>query len=125
MLKRLVMVIALCAPVWFIAPAHAQLVFVPNGPFGATDPSLIGGDYAAAGYSGASRTFPFPWLHNPVITCRGDCNGDGAVTIDELVLGIAIAMGEESTTNCPAFSVTSVSSIVTAVTNSLDGCGER
>ena len=27
--------------------------------------------------------------------CLGDCNGDGVVTIDELVLGVDIALGDQ------------------------------
>src|SRR5215470_6082433 len=31
----------------------------------------------------------------------GDCNGDGCVRIDELVTGVAIALGERPETDCP------------------------
>ena len=33
--------------------------------------------------------------------CGGDCNGDGAVTIDELVGGVNIALGRERVDQCP------------------------
>src|SRR5262249_38553836 len=33
----------------------------------------------------------------------GDCNGDGQVTIDELILGVNIALGTEPISACPAF----------------------
>jgi hypothetical protein len=33
----------------------------------------------------------------------GDCNGDGRVTIDELILGVNIALGSRPVTDCPAF----------------------
>jgi Ca2+-binding EF-hand superfamily protein len=33
----------------------------------------------------------------------GDCNGDGQVTINELILGVNIALGSLPITDCPAF----------------------
>jgi hypothetical protein len=33
----------------------------------------------------------------------GDCNGDGQVSIDELILGVNIALGIQPVTACPAF----------------------
>ena len=33
----------------------------------------------------------------------GDCDGDGRVTIDELILGVNIALGAQPVTACPAF----------------------
>jgi hypothetical protein len=33
----------------------------------------------------------------------GDCNGDGVVTINELILGVNIALGSLPLTECPAF----------------------
>ncbi len=35
--------------------------------------------------------------------CFGDCNGDGRVTVDELLLGVNIALGSTPLTACPAF----------------------
>ncbi|HYD50886.1 MAG TPA: hypothetical protein VEB21_21195 [Terriglobales bacterium] len=59
--------------------------------------------------------------------CVGDCNGDGEVTVDEIINGVTFALGEGSIATCPALdsdgsgSVT-VDEIVTAVNNALDGC---
>ena len=59
--------------------------------------------------------------------CVGDCNGDGKVTIDELILGVNIALGTQSVDVCPAFDVNSdgqvtIDELVSAVNNALDGC---
>jgi len=59
--------------------------------------------------------------------CVGDCNGDGAVTIDEVILGVSIALDEQALANCPAFDpngsgVLTVDGLVMAVNNALDGC---
>jgi len=37
------------------------------------------------------------------INIPGDCNGDGMVTIDELITGVNIALGNLPVTACPAF----------------------
>lgn len=55
--------------------------------------------------------------------CIGDCNGDGSVAVNELVLGINIASGLQGTEACPAFGADpGISDLVTAVGNGLDGC---
>jgi len=58
--------------------------------------------------------------------CVGDCNGDGAVTVDELLVGVNIALGESLAT-CPAFDSTAggeltVEVLIVAVNNALSGC---
>jgi hypothetical protein len=59
--------------------------------------------------------------------CAGDCRKDGYVTVDELVSGVAIALGREATSACRAFDrngddLVSVNEVVRAVDNALDGC---
>ena len=39
----------------------------------------------------------------PASTCVGDCDGTGAVTIDELTRGVNIALGDVSLEQCPSF----------------------
>jgi hypothetical protein len=59
--------------------------------------------------------------------CAGDCSGDGAVTVDELVTGVGVALGSRALAACPAFdadgsgSVT-VAELVAAVNAALGGC---
>jgi hypothetical protein len=56
----------------------------------------------------------------------GDCNGDGRVTIEELILGVNIALGIQPVTACPAFdtddsgSVT-IDELIAAVNVALNG----
>lgn len=60
-------------------------------------------------------------------TCAGDCNGDGNVSVDELVIGVNIALGNAALENCPSFdsnadgSVT-VDEVIAAMTHALIGC---
>ena len=60
-------------------------------------------------------------------TCTGDCNGDGMVTINELILGVNIALGSQPIGNCPAFDangdgMVTINELIQAVTNALNGC---
>ncbi|MCX8072269.1 MAG: hypothetical protein N3C12_07450 [Candidatus Binatia bacterium] len=59
--------------------------------------------------------------------CTGDCNGDGVVTIDELLLGVNIALEVRALDACPYFDVTAdgavtVDELLLAVGNALSGC---
>lgn len=63
----------------------------------------------------------------PAAAACPDCNGDGTVTIDELVTGIGIALGGTSLDACPAFDrnadgAVSIDELVIAITAALDGC---
>ena len=60
-------------------------------------------------------------------TCAGDCNANGTVSINELVIGVAIALGNQPVSACPAFDANNdqhvtISELVTAVNNALNGC---
>lgn len=59
--------------------------------------------------------------------CAGDCNGDGAVAVNELVLGVNIALGTTALATCPPFDrddndTVSVNELIGAVQNALAGC---
>ncbi len=60
--------------------------------------------------------------------CGGDCDGSGAVTVDEVVRGVNIALGVVDVSECSAFDTSgdgqvTVDEIVGAVTAALQGCG--
>jgi hypothetical protein len=59
--------------------------------------------------------------------CVGDCNGDRLVTIDELVRGVNIALGNLPVDECPASDRNgdrrvTVEELIAAVNNTLLGC---
>jgi glucose/arabinose dehydrogenase len=60
-------------------------------------------------------------------SCVGDCSGNGAVTIDELISGVSIALGGPPVSTCSAldangdFEVT-IDELVRAVSAALEGC---
>jgi hypothetical protein len=61
------------------------------------------------------------------LSCPGDCNGDGAVSINELLLAVNIALGNVAPATCPAADrnndgVVMVNELILAVSQALDGC---
>ncbi len=65
----------------------------------------------------------------PPRPCTGDCSLDGAVTVDEIITGVAIALGERPVDDCLPFDndgddQVTVTEIVAAVNASLVGCPE-
>ena len=60
--------------------------------------------------------------------CVGDCNGDGEVTVNEIITMVNITLGSAPASACTAADpngdgVVSIADIIAAVNNSLDGCG--
>jgi hypothetical protein len=61
------------------------------------------------------------------ISCVGDCDGDGEVAINELILGVSIALGNQPLDACPAFDPSGngrveINELINAVGNALNGC---
>jgi hypothetical protein len=59
--------------------------------------------------------------------CVGDCDGDFAVTVDEILMGVSIALGEDAVSACPQLDPdgkgqVTVDEVLTAVDNALNGC---
>ncbi|MEO8753002.1 MAG: hypothetical protein ABI624_10015 [Casimicrobiaceae bacterium] len=61
--------------------------------------------------------------------CSGDCNEDGAVSINEIIVGVNLALGstEPSSVECSAFATegnatVTVDQLIKAVVSSLNGC---
>ena len=60
-------------------------------------------------------------------TCAGDCDGDGAVSVSELITAVNIALDSRAPTACPAIDTNAngqvtVDELVRAVANALNGC---
>ncbi len=61
------------------------------------------------------------------VPCPGDCDGGGAVTVDELVEGIAIALGQKASTAClgadrDGDGAVTIDELIHAVNAALRGC---
>ncbi len=59
--------------------------------------------------------------------CTGDCDGNGMVAINELILGVNIALGAKQVNACPAFAdsrgMVDIAQLIKGVNNALNGCG--
>jgi hypothetical protein len=74
-----------------------------------------------------SPTPPTGTITPPGTACPGDCDGNGAVTINELILAVNIALGNAAPETCPAANTNgdqsvSVNELIAAVNASLNGC---
>ena len=63
----------------------------------------------------------------PVLGCIGDCDASSDVTVDEIVAGVNIALGNREFSVCPAFDrngdvMVSVDEVIAAIANALGGC---
>jgi hypothetical protein len=63
----------------------------------------------------------------PAPPCTGDCDGNGIVAINELILGVNIALDHQPVSACPACAspegVVDIAQLVKGVNNALNGCG--
>ncbi|MDX2169088.1 MAG: hypothetical protein SF182_18615 [Deltaproteobacteria bacterium] len=77
--------------------------------------------------SPSSTPTPSPTPTPDSETCSGDCNRDGAVTVDELVRGVNIALGAAAVDACAAMDgnadgTVAVNELIAAVNRALSGC---
>jgi CSLREA domain-containing protein len=71
---------------------------------------------------------PPPTSTGEPISCPGDCDGSGDVTVDELVIGINVALGIAEVGQCPSFDTSddgaiTVDELITGIERALNGCG--
>lgn len=75
----------------------------------------------------ATATRPAGPTDTPGGPCRGDCDGNHVVAVNELVTGVGIALGSTSAEACPALDSdgngqVAISELIAAVASLLDGC---
>lgn len=63
------------------------------------------------------------------VRCLGDCNGDSAVSVEELVLAVGIAVGRSDTSDClvtdrDGGGTIQIDELIAAVNVALQGCGD-
>jgi hypothetical protein len=73
-----------------------------------------------------SITSPAPTATTgPTHPCTGDCNGDGHVNVNELIVAVNIALGSAEPGACPAFGgakTVTITDLIKAVNDALNGC---
>src|SRR5262249_616457 len=70
---------------------------------------------------------PTPTATATPIPCVGDCDGNGEVSVSDVILGVNIALGNLPLGDCPAFDVDGrgrieIGGLVQGVNNALNGC---
>jgi hypothetical protein len=68
-----------------------------------------------------------PTATPPLITCAGDCDASGEVTIDELTRGVSIALEADLLSACPVFDMDgnaeiTIDELIQGLNNALNGC---
>lgn len=63
----------------------------------------------------------------PAPACTGDCNRNGAVSVDELIVGVGIALGRQPVGDCQAFDrnaddAVDIAELIAGVDNALNDC---
>jgi hypothetical protein len=104
--------------------------FIPGGVLGVQVAATDNAAYALFDSLSSSDTTAV-WQYgetNCAAACLGDCGGDGAVAVSDLVRGVAIALNQQPLVACPSFDGNhdghvAVNELVTAVGNALSGCG--
>jgi len=74
-----------------------------------------------------SQFTPTPTVSPTPIACVGDCNHNGIVTVDELIRGVNIALGNAAVSICPEFDrdgsqTVTINELIAAVNAALNGC---
>jgi hypothetical protein len=103
------------------APANTA---TPTRPAGATHTATQVPVNTATPTQPAGTT---PTATVPASGCSGDCNGDGEVTVDEIVTGVNIALGSLPMGNCLAMDTNgdgevTVDELLKAINAALNGC---
>ena len=88
------------------------------------------GDIATSTPTRTPTSTRAPRTNTPTMTpvaCVGDCDGDGKVIVNELVLGVNIALQRQSLSECRAFDASgngavSVDELIRGVNGALHGC---
>lgn len=83
--------------------------------------------FRSAVFVGAALLVLAATANSSLIACTGDCNGDGVVTIDEIVLGVGMVLGDHPVGDCVAFDAdqdgaVTVEEVVVAVGAALSMC---
>ena len=112
--------------------AEAEQFEVDLGPYGLVAADLNGDrlpDLVTANLDSEPPTVSI--LRNtgtpPTPSCVGDCNGDGMVLVNELIIGVNIALGSAALDECVAFDANGngmvlINELISGVNNALAGC---
>jgi len=112
----------------FVVPLRDGTVIVNAGEFVSTGIALLAGmvnPLLSEGLQVIGSPGGLEVLRG--MECHGDCNGDGTVTVDELLKGVNIALGTADLSGCEIFDSNpdgevTVDELVRAINAALQGC---
>jgi hypothetical protein len=86
--------------------------------------------FGAQGSDPASHALPMTCRGGSITVskaCPGDCNGDHEVTVDELLTGVSVALGNVPMDQCPAVDANgdgavTIDELLAGVIDALNGC---
>jgi hypothetical protein len=108
-------------------PTGPPATSTPSPTAEATEPPTVTATVTATNTSVATPT-PTPSATPPLGgTCDSDCDGDGTVSVAELIRGVNIALGKTIADGCRSFDIdrdgaVSVKELINAVRDALYGC---
>jgi hypothetical protein len=105
-----------------LATPTATIPSATSTPGAAATASAIPSATSTAVDTPTATATPSPTPH-----CVGDCGGQGSVSINDLVIGVNIALGEQVVGTCEALDLNGdgkvdINELVAAVNNALEGC---
>jgi hypothetical protein len=94
----------------------------------ATSSAIVTGTAATTATVTTETAAPTPTAtRTSSVSCVGDCNGNHAVAINELIIGVNITLGTLPVSACPAFQnaqgTVDIAQLIKGVDNALNGCG--
>jgi hypothetical protein len=106
---------------------EASWLFTWQAPATLEDSALFGAGNSVDGFGDQCGDESATATIDIRVGCPGDCSDDESVTVDELVLGIDIALGGEAIPECPLVDgngdgSVSISELVAAVDSAVNGC---
>jgi hypothetical protein len=89
--------------------------------------ATFGGRSVLGAWPGATLAVVGSGEETPAARCLGDCDGNGQVSVDELVQGVAIALETAQPAQCRALDrnadgMVTIDEVLAAVDNGLRGC---
>jgi hypothetical protein len=103
--------------------AHLPALHRPRGTFDVLIDTVLG---CEGGQPPTQLRMPAAVTY---VRCIGDCNGDDAVSVEELVLAVGVAVGRNETSDCfvtdrDGSGTIQIDELIAAVNVALQGCGD-
>jgi hypothetical protein len=108
-------------------PTRTSSVAPSHTPTPSPSPGVTGTAARNLTHTRTRTPTPVPAPSNTPIACVGDCNHDGHILVNELVVGVLIVLDEEPLAACPSFDansdgVATIDEVIRAVNGALMGC---